>query len=170
MNDYALAVAISTIIRGYREDELSHPLDAAHVQRWVNQFDQEDRHTILQETFQILTKQYYSREKIKNNIKKFLSDMKGYTGSFDMVVFTSVQERGSSQAVLYSIVKEILGEQMHLQSANFTDPEKSMYTLMMVFILVVGFGRIYRDLYGDFLRIAHCGFIIFMYTAMHILA
>ena len=124
MNDYALAVAISTIIRGYREDELSHPLDAAHVQRWVNQFDQEDRHTILQETFQILTKQYYSREKIKNNIKKFLSDMKGYTGSFDMVVFTSVQERGSSQAVLYSIVKEILGEQMHLQSANFTDPEK----------------------------------------------
>lgn len=124
MNDYDLAVAISTIIRGYREDELSGSLDATHVQRWVKQFDQEDRHTILQETFQILLKQYYSREKIKDIIKNFLSDIGENIGSFDAVVFASTQERGSSQRVLYSMVKEILGEQMHLQSLNFTNPEK----------------------------------------------
>lgn len=124
MNDYDLAVAISTIIRGYREDEVSHPLDVAHVQRWVNQFDQEDRHTILQETFQILLEQYYSREKIKNILKRFLGDMGEYIGSFDKVVFTSTQERGSSQTVLYSMVKEILGDQIQLQSDNFIDPKK----------------------------------------------
>ena len=66
MTDYELATAISTIISSYREGEISKRLDCTHVMKWVNQFEEADRSVILQETFHILTKQFYSRERIEN--------------------------------------------------------------------------------------------------------
>ena len=91
MNDFDLADAISTIIISYRHDEKIAPLDRNHVLKWVNQFDEEDRHIILEETFRILKDQYYSRERIKEILNRWIEKLLNKFNTFDNIIFTNTQ-------------------------------------------------------------------------------
>ncbi len=61
VNDQAYIEGIATLISNYRRTELTKPLDAAHVKRWVEQFEPEERSVVLRETFYALTR-YYIKE------------------------------------------------------------------------------------------------------------
>lgn len=124
MNDFDLADAISTIIISYRHDEKIAPLDRNHVLKWVNQFDEEDRHIILEETFRILKDQYYSRERIKEILNRWIEKLLNKFNTFDNIIFTNTQEIGSSQKILYSMIEDQLGDKMHKQSQKFDDIHK----------------------------------------------
>ena len=88
MINYELAGGIATIISFYRKNELRKPLD---VLKWVNQFDEKDRNVVLQETFHILTEQYYSCEDVYNELDKVINVILKRYGTFDNVVFTNTQ-------------------------------------------------------------------------------
>ena len=64
MNDQSYIEGIATIIQNYRRTELTKPLDAAHVERWVGQFAPDERSTVLAETFHVLTRYYFKEERI----------------------------------------------------------------------------------------------------------
>lgn len=124
MTNYELAGGIATIISSYRKNELRKPLDREHVLKWVNQFDEKDRNVVLQETFHILTEQYYSCEDVYNELDKVINVILKRYGTFDNVVFTNTQECGSSQRVLYKILEEKLKEKMKFQNENFSDSNR----------------------------------------------
>lgn len=124
MTDYELATAISTIISSYREGEISKRLDCTHVMKWVNQFEEADRSVILQETFHILTRQFYSRERIENILDGYLEKIRRQYDSFDKIVFVNSQKIGSSQKILYDIIESRLGSDFQRQSSDFIDASK----------------------------------------------
>lgn len=124
MTDYQLACAISTIIGSYRKGELSKPLDHNHVLKWVGQFDEEDRSIILEETLHVLTRQYYNREAIEESLDAILKKICAQVDSFDNVIFTNLQEQGSSQKILYDIISEKLGSAFNNQCSAFTESSK----------------------------------------------
>ena len=72
MNDQSYIEGIATIIQNYRRTELTKPLDAAHVERWVGQFAPDERSIVLAETFHVLTRYYFKEERIHNFLERVL--------------------------------------------------------------------------------------------------
>jgi hypothetical protein len=60
----------AAIISDYREGEISRP-DAAHVQRWLSQFDEAVREALLTELTHVLRRTYVS----KISVEKFLAGL-----------------------------------------------------------------------------------------------
>lgn len=97
---------IAKIIQNFRRGELSKELDAAHVRRWVSQFDEADREMILAETYRVLSHYYYSEEKIFGYVDWVLSCLEKETSLRDCI-YLAVQEKGSSQKLLLNRVGDI---------------------------------------------------------------
>lgn len=97
---------IAKIIRNFRRGELSKELDAAHVCRWVSQFDEADREMILAETYRVLSHYYFSEEKIFGYVDWVLSCLEKETSLRDCI-YLAVQEKGSSQKLLLNRVGDI---------------------------------------------------------------
>lgn len=64
-------IQIAETIKKYRHGELCYPLDEAHVERWVSQFEHDEQEIILQETSSLLANCYFN----KKAVKKFLLDV-----------------------------------------------------------------------------------------------
>lgn len=97
---------IAKIIQNFRRGELSKELDAAHVCRWVSQFDEADREMILAETYRVLSYYYFSEEKIFGYVDWVLSCLEKETSLRDCI-YLAVQEKGSSQKLLLNRVGDI---------------------------------------------------------------
>lgn len=121
MNDQSYIEGIATIIQNYRRTELTKPLDAAHVERWVEQFAPDERSIVLAETFHVLTRYYFKEERIHNFLEQVLERITAEQPT-DNVVFASIQEKGHSQKLIYEYIAS--KGNFTFQSEEFTDTSK----------------------------------------------
>lgn len=104
---------IATIIADYRAGELP-ARNAAHVTRWIAQFDEPVRDTVLQEVAHVLGHTYLSRERCQKFISSLATSEKvagDDPGSFWRGVhFLRVQQGGQSQADMLALFGATLNE------------------------------------------------------------
>jgi hypothetical protein len=50
------------LIKSYREDEIPNRINEEHVERWISQFEKNDREFILSELLHILPKKFLTRD------------------------------------------------------------------------------------------------------------
>ncbi|MCF8308790.1 MAG: hypothetical protein K9I68_07275 [Bacteroidales bacterium] len=109
---------IIEIIGNYREEDNSfyHRLDInkAHVNKWIEQFDEEDREFLLTELLHLLPQSYLSKENtlriLGNEFETLRKDFNYQTVEefLDETKFLDCQEVGKSQKVFLEFVDEIL--------------------------------------------------------------
>ena len=121
MTDQDCIKGIVTIISDYRRLETGKGLDEEHVQKWIEQFEPEERTLVLQETFRILQSSYFKEELMHTYLDEIV-DQIAKDRDINDIIFTAIQERGSSQALIYNYIKT--KRQFTFQSENFTDPSK----------------------------------------------
>ncbi len=92
--------ATAAIFIDYREGDIPRP-DAAHVQRWLNQFDEGVREQLLSEITHVLQRTYVSQVRVENFLANLVTnkDLAGETPAafWRGVKFLDIQERGRSQ-------------------------------------------------------------------------
>lgn len=97
---------VAAIISDYRAGELPSP-DADHVRRWINQFDEPVRESVLRETAHVLGQTYLSREQCEKFIRAVAKSEKlagDDPGAFwRSVHFLRVQQGGQSQADMLAL-------------------------------------------------------------------
>lgn len=103
MNDQSYIEGIATIIANYRRVELSKPLDAEHIKRWVEQFEPQERSVVLKETFHALSRYYIKEERIHTFLDQVLAKIAKEQDIND-VVFASIQKKGHSQTLIYEYI------------------------------------------------------------------
>jgi len=110
---------ILKIIDNYRIEDVGFTfkkIDRAHIEKWVNQFDEDDREFLLSELLHILPKSYLSKEntlKIFANEFEILSKDFGYKSIpefLDETIFLDCQKDNKSQKILLGLIDEILNE------------------------------------------------------------
>lgn len=115
--------AIATIIGNYRRSELGREksLDAAHVKRWVEQFEPAERDIVLRETFHVLERYYIKEERIHRFLEQVLVKiLKKHT--VEQIVFASVQKDGNSQERMYNYIST--KGKFSFESERFSDVGK----------------------------------------------
>lgn len=122
MTNQEYITGIATLISDYRITELTKPLDAAHVERWVCQFAPEERRVVLQETFHILSRHYVKKEGIYAFLDEKVIDPIVKKGNINDVIFAFVQESGNSQKFIYDYIDS--KGKFTIRSENFTDASK----------------------------------------------
>lgn len=102
-----------------------------HVDRWINQFDEEFQNTILEELIEVFSKQYLSKDIVKSKIRSVLTDKKiwgeNIKESIQNTNFLKIQEQGNSQKDLLEIVDEILFEEYEIKIKNCFSKNKYFY-------------------------------------------
>lgn len=117
----SLLQGISEEIADYREGEIAKPT-TGHVERWITQFENDDRLEILQETDHILRQVYVSKEKVKRFIESLINH-EGLVGSdaggfWRSVGFLRLQRRSRSQNDLLELLSEVLTEKFGLDTSR----------------------------------------------------
>lgn len=106
MNRNEYITGISTIIKDFRQGELTSLLDYNHVKRWIDQFEENEKDIILGETFQILVRYYFKKEKIIEFVKHIIKDLAS-DKDLESLEFLCVQDAGYSQKIIMEYVSEI---------------------------------------------------------------
>lgn len=106
----SLELQIAEKIKDYRKGELSFELDKEHVNKWINQFGEERRVTILKETLHLINRYYMSPIDLDEYISEILTFDKIFTKNpkdeINSIQFLDVQNKGSSQKNLLSLLNE----------------------------------------------------------------
>lgn len=106
----------ASLIAEYRQGEINR-LDAAHVERWLAQFDEDQREPLLIEMNHVLAKTYISKKATEGFLRN-LASSKNLTGDnptnfWANARFLNLQTRGGSQGEFLSLfagpLKEITG-------------------------------------------------------------
>ena len=108
-----LLQSLARTISDFRRNEIA-PITPTHIERWLNQFEAADQFTILAEMNSLMKRFYFSRIRVKECLRKFLSDDVLTTNNpkvlLPHVYFLNIQNKGNSQSALLTIVDEILHE------------------------------------------------------------
>ncbi len=106
---------LAEIIKEYRNDELNCRLDEWHVKNWLNQFDEDYREVILNETVHVLQEWFFGQEKLD----KFLDAVLAYLCKQQLIselellkkaVFLKTQGQMNSQTRIVERLREIVWE------------------------------------------------------------
>lgn len=104
-----LITKISELIVDYADGEFGR-LDEAHVRRWINQFDEDDREVVLAETNRILKRTYITKETFTNFIANLVKSPTFSTEEqvkfWSSVSLCNIQIKGHSQRELVSLFKD----------------------------------------------------------------
>ncbi|EIL8445842.1 hypothetical protein ACRS99_000297 [Clostridium perfringens] len=118
------------IIEDYKMPE-GTSMNKTHIERWINQFDVQDRGVILSEMVYILEKFYFSRNSIKQMLKNLFScdDVWGKCTKnfFKNVSFLDIQIRGGSQVELLELASEVLSEEYQLDITECSSDNRYVY-------------------------------------------
>ncbi|WP_397399887.1 hypothetical protein [Phenylobacterium sp.] len=128
---------IASLIANYREGEVPAP-DAAHVQRWIDQFPSAVREPLLAEVAHILEKTYIRKSTVKRFLKGVIShqDFVGNdpTSFWRGVQFLKLQQVGNSQREMLSLLDVALKETYDLSIDDCgADPHSFVYVDDAVF-------------------------------------
>jgi hypothetical protein len=101
-------------ISDYRAGELPPP-DAAHVEKWIYQFDDQKRIPILQEMIHIMNRVYLSKDRVINFLQKEVQNPK-LTGTdaktfWNNVNVLDIQQGGSSQSEMKTLLRSVVLQQ-----------------------------------------------------------
>ncbi len=104
---------LAKIIQNYREGELTHSLDASHIERWLSQFDEECQPIILNETLHVFKEWYFDQPRFVEYYNRIIGILsKKYSldeiGLINKAVFISTQRRGRSQCRMVEKLSEIV--------------------------------------------------------------
>lgn len=112
--------SVAATIADYRLGEIA-PLDAAHVGRWLEQFDPEDQPVLLSELDLLLRRLYLSRIQCKVQLHRFLErliDSRDPEAALRHVQFLNLQSRGGSQSAMVGLLEEVLREEFGFDAAG----------------------------------------------------
>ncbi len=108
-------------VTDYRINEIER-VDAAHVLRWIGQFDQNDQPIILAEMERLLDKCYISRAAAKSVIEGLALNVElaGSTPKdfWKTMGFLRLQSGSQSQTDMLALLNEVLGEKFGLDTAS----------------------------------------------------
>jgi hypothetical protein len=109
------------IVKDYRadENEVVGMVSKDRIQKWVNQFDKNERDFILNETAHILKDRYLSKSKVKNVLLGAIKSMaktdndSGNIPSFlSNSIFLDLQPSGKSQGVILELLESVIKEKI----------------------------------------------------------
>lgn len=109
----ALINELQYILQDYQQGS-PRAMTPGRIEKWIDQFDEDDRKFILTELVPILKERYVSKENIKTFIKSIIGDLqKNYKYKTPQeflldVVFLDLQEKGKSQGAMLELLDEIL--------------------------------------------------------------
>jgi hypothetical protein len=110
------------IVKDYRADENEGVgmVSKNRIQKWVNQFDKNERDFILNETAHILKDRYLTKSKVKNVLLVAIKSMaksdndSGNIPSFlSNSIFLDLQPRGKSQGVILELLESVIKEKIN---------------------------------------------------------
>lgn len=140
-----IAQDIAGILKDYENNEMT----VAHILKWVNQFEEEDREFILSELAVIFKKTYFSKERCLEILKGyivFLSNHFKYNSVKDFLlntIFLDLQSEQKSQKELLILLDQILIDEYGL-SLNDCGKQHTHYVYLDD-ILATG-NKIFYDL------------------------
>jgi hypothetical protein len=141
-----LLQSIADIIADYRTGQVSKP-DAAHVERWINQFDKSVQLPMLTEMEYVLGKTYFSRDTVTKFLTNLVKNAKlagdDPCSFWKGVSFLDIQKRGSSQKDLLAIFQEALLQECRLK---LSDCGKTPHTYLYIDDGLFSGGHIESDL------------------------
>ncbi|EJC1076388.1 hypothetical protein Q6U62_000275 [Vibrio parahaemolyticus] len=145
MNEQQLCAAIANIIDGYANNRYSLN-DVAHVERWIEQFEEDERQIVLEETLHILQNHYITKEMFETFSEQII-DNQSLTGGNPQAFWTNasildIQINGHSQQELNGIFCNILARKYNIN--NIVNVESNTYFYVDDFIF--SGNRIYSDI------------------------
>jgi hypothetical protein len=113
--------ATAAIIADYRAGEIAPP-DSAHVQRWLNQFEEGVREPLLSEVNHVLGHTYLSKQKFESFLSNLIANEKLTSGDpkkfWSGVKFLDIQSHGRSQHELLAMLAVPLKKETGLEPAQ----------------------------------------------------
>ena len=107
------------IVKDYRADENGGVgmVDKNRIEEWVNQFDNNDRQFILNETTHIFKDRYLTKSKVKDILFRSIEAMaksdnpsEGIRSFLSNSIFLHLQPKGKSQGVILELLKSLIEE------------------------------------------------------------
>jgi hypothetical protein len=141
-----LLEGVASILADYRKGEIELP-DAAHVNRWIMQFDQEVHDPILKETQYVLERTYVTRREVNKFLKGLSSHAELTNGKpekfWKETSVLKIQQNGSSQKEMLQILGEIIKNEYKVDiDESSQDGDEAVYIDDLVF----GGGHVRGDL------------------------
>lgn len=122
--------SISNKISDYRNGEIG-PMNAKHVKRWINQFQQAEQKAILEEIDHLLDQCYLSKEDARAFLRGFVTAESAFgqspASTLRNIAFLDIQTRGSSQREMLELMEEILEEEFQLPLSRETSTNTFLY-------------------------------------------
>ncbi len=118
MNDKEQLInGIVEIIENYRLGEIDKP-DAAHVVRWIAQFDEQARSLILAELNYVLKRTYISKQAVLDFLEKVVKSKKiagdDLRDFWQTVNFLDIQNRGNSQREMLALIGSVIQDKFSI--------------------------------------------------------
>lgn len=101
--------------------------DEEHVEKWLNQFPDSSRLTILMELNNILKQTYFSKEAIVNFLKMALSNKQFLKRGVQEYKFINPQTKGQSQKEMLKLIDGILETEMGFKLSDCGNEEVTSY-------------------------------------------
>lgn len=134
-----LAIDLACLISDYKNNANN---DKEHVLRWINQFPEEYKKFVLEQTILLMKKSYFSKENYNDIFDKILSN-NGSKESLDIIKtssFLNIQKNGSSQSdIIYMLENKF--EKKYGLKLKVNDFNSENFFILMIFLLL-GIGRI----------------------------
>lgn len=138
------------IIKSYRKDDFGVKIDKRHIEKWISQFDENDREFILSELLYTLPNSYISKENALEILDRVFEALKrdfkyeNVENLLEHVCFLRCQDDHKSQSVLLNFFNEILIKK-YGRSVNDCGSKEVKYWLYIDDILASG-GTCRKDL------------------------
>jgi hypothetical protein len=141
-----LLEAVASILTDYRKGEIEPP-DAAHVNRWIVQFDSKVHDPILKEVQHVLERTYLTRR----NVEEFLRGIsnhaeltEGKPGKFwSETSVLKIQRNGSSQKEMLQLLSEIIRNEHQVDIDASPQDGNVAVTLTILFSAAAMFAAIW---------------------------
>ena len=127
-----LLVSIANIIKDYRAGEIAEP-DAAHVNRWISQFDQAVQIPMLRELTHVLRQTYYPKTTVVNRLRKLAykppsGSIQSPRSFWERAHILDIQQNGESQVEIRGLFGSVLDDEFGLDvDKTATDAQTFVY-------------------------------------------
>jgi hypothetical protein len=126
-----LLESVASILAEYRKGEIDPP-DAAHVNRWILQFDAQVHDPILKEVQYVLERTYLTRRKVNEFLKELSSHAELTNGKpkkfWKETSVLKIQRNGSSQKEMLQVLGEIIKKEHQVDiDASSQDGSVAVY-------------------------------------------
>ena len=136
-----LLSSIAKTIQNYRDGILPRPI-ADHVERWIQQFNDDVQIPILNELDHVLKRTYFSKQRVLDFLRKLIY-AKNIAGDnpkefWRSANFLDIQGGGNSQRDMLALFSKCLGASSASATRTAVSAKTSSFTWTMVFSRATG--------------------------------